>query len=123
MPQFYEHRSWVAHCCPAKEPCLEASLIASNDMVNQAILLRLQRRHVPISVCVLVNLHAQIHVMGCCIAQIQRAGDLLVRNKKVASKGMGCAMSTFSMGCPVHSDMILLRFALWYMISLACTSA
>lgn len=32
-------------------------------------------------------------------------------------------MSTFSMGCPVHSDMILLRFALWYMISFACVSA
>ena len=29
---------------------------------------------------------------------------------------------TFSMGCPVHSDMILLRFALWYMISFACNA-
>ena len=39
------------------------------------------------------------------------------------SEDLRCAASTFSMGCPVHSAMILLRFALWYMISLACTDA
>jgi hypothetical protein len=44
----------AAHCE------LEASVVAANDMVDEAIRLRLQRRHVPVTVCVLLELH-RIH--------------------------------------------------------------
>ena len=45
----------------------------------------------------------------------------MLSRQRIMKKGLREEV-TFSMGCPVHSDMILLRFALWYMISLACNA-
>ena len=45
----------------------------------------------------------------------------MLSRQRIMNNGLGDEV-TFSMGCPVHSDMILFRFALWYMISLACNA-
>ena len=45
----------------------------------------------------------------------------MLSRQRIMNNGLGDEV-TFSMGCPVHSDMILFRFALWYMISFACNA-
>ena len=45
--------------------CLKSSVIAANDLVNEAILLCLKRGHIPVSVSVLVNLGSRISVSRC----------------------------------------------------------
>lgn len=106
-----------------RKACLESGLVPSNDMVDQTVLLCLQGRHVPIPVSVLVNLHAIAKLSGAFHGQVAYEAALSCFrgiSEAAALCKMDFVRGTFSMGCPVHSDMILLRFALWYMISFAC---
>ena len=105
--------------------CLESSVIATNDLVNQAVLLRLKRGHVPVSVSVLVDLDSSPecqHVPSCQEPQYPHYMALHEHVSRQHIMYSHLRKGTFSMGCPVHSDMILLRFALWYMISFACNA-
>ena len=90
-------------------------------MVNQTILLCLKRRHIPVSIGVLVNLGSEKSVSNCLPVRHLGIHTLARRAQHIMYSHLR-EEGTFSMGCPVHSDMILLRFALWYMISFACNA-
>ena len=95
--------------------CLESGVIAANDLVNEAILLCLKRRHIPVPVSVLVNLGSRTSVSSCLsIWYLQEAAKelaIMLSRQHIMNEGLSEDV-TFSMGCPVHSDMILFKFAL-----------
>lgn len=85
---------------------LEARVISADDMVDETVLLRLQRRHVPVTVCVLLELQvadenrsAAHHCMFA--AACSTTWDRTIFSRLEQALAVPAVKPTFSKGWPV----------------------